>query len=185
MQAYASETVNGAFADSSARFGVLVDFLSGDQAAGMTHAELEERLHTDGMRLLCQLLQDSLDLRASREERLGEVVDADGHLRGWAEPGRQRVLATRFGEVTVSRIAYRARERADLHPADAVLNLPAERHSHGLRKLAAVEAARGSWSAAVEDAGGEGGHHGVPIARRDQSRLGRVGQRPTTRGRRM
>jgi len=155
VQAYASETGNGAFADSSAQFGALVDFLSGDQAAGMTHAELEDRLHTDGMRLLCQLLQDSLDLRASREERLGEVVDADGRLRGWAEAGRQRVLTTRFGQVVVTRIAYRARECADLHPADAVLNLPVEKHSHGLRRLAAAEAARGSFgdaAAAIERA---------------------------------
>lgn len=155
MQEYASETADGAFADSSARFGALVDFLSGEQAAGMTHAELEERLHTGGMRLLCQLLQDSLDLRAGREERLGEVADADGHLRGWAERGRQRTLATRFGEVVVERIAYRARERADLHPADGVLNLPAEKHSHGLRRLAAAEAARGSFhdaAAAIERA---------------------------------
>jgi hypothetical protein len=113
VQAYASETTSGAFADSSEQFGALVDFLSGGQAAGMTHAELEDRLHTDGMRLLCRLLQDSLDLRASREERLGEVVDADGHLRGWAEAGRQRVLTTRFGQVVVTRIAYRARECAD------------------------------------------------------------------------
>ena len=149
MQEYASESAGGAFAGSSARFGALVDFLSGGQAAGMTHAELEERLHTDGMRLLCQLLQDSLDLRAGREERLGGVVDADGRLRGWAEPGRRRRLATRFGEVVVTRIAYRARERADLHPADAVLNLPVEKHSHGLRRLAAVEAARGSYTDAA------------------------------------
>jgi hypothetical protein len=56
----------------------------------MTHAELEDRLHTDGMRLLRQLFQDSLDLRAGREERLGGVTDTDGGLRGWwAEPGRQ------------------------------------------------------------------------------------------------
>jgi hypothetical protein len=133
----------------------MVDFLSGEHAAGMTHAELEERLHTDGMRLLCQLLQDSLDLRAGREERLGVVADADGHLRGWAERGRERTLATRFGEVVVTRIAYRARQRCDLHPADGVLNLPAEKHSHGLRRLAAVEAARGSFAdaaAAVERA---------------------------------
>lgn len=32
-----------------------------------------------------------------------------------------------------------------MHPADAELNLPEERHSHGLRKLAAVESARGSF----------------------------------------
>jgi hypothetical protein len=121
----------------------------------MTHADLEERLHTDGLTLLRQLLQDGLDLRAGRERRVGVAADADGQLRGWAEPGRERLLATRFGEVVVGRIAYRARGRADLHPADAVLNLSVEKHSHGLRKLAAIEAARGSFadaSAAVERA---------------------------------
>jgi hypothetical protein len=133
----------------------MVEWLSGEPAAGMTHGDLEERLHADGMRLLRQLLQDGLDLRAVREERLGVVADADGRRRGWAESGRERVLATRFGEVVVARIAYRARGRADLHPADAVLNLPVEKHSHGLRKLAALEAARGSFadaSAAIERA---------------------------------
>jgi hypothetical protein len=64
-------------------------------------------------------------------------------------------LATRFGPVTVTRIAYRSAGLADLHPADAVNNLPIEKHSHGLRRLAAVEAARGSYidaAAAIERA---------------------------------
>ena len=34
---------------------------------------------------------------------------------------------------------------ANLHPADTTLNLPPERHSHGLRWLAAVEIAGGSF----------------------------------------
>jgi hypothetical protein len=38
----------------------------------------------------------------------------------------------------------------NLHPADAVLNLPAGRHSAGLARLAAVEAARGSFGDARE-----------------------------------
>jgi hypothetical protein len=155
MQAYASETANGAFAGSYAGFGALVRWLASDRSAGLTHAEVEEYVHAEGMAVLCQLMQDSLDLRAGREQRVGEVVDADGRHRGWAEAGRTRVLATRFGEVTVSRIAYRVRGGADLHPADAVLNLPVEKHSHGLRKLAAVEAARGSFAdaaAAIERA---------------------------------
>jgi hypothetical protein len=52
--------------------------------------------------------------------------------------------------VTVTRWAYRASGLANLHPADAGLNLPVERHSHGLRKLAALEAARGSFQDAVD-----------------------------------
>src|SRR5438093_13413741 len=87
MQAYASETVEAAFAASSTRFDGLVAWLTGDQTAGMTHGELEERLHVEGLALLRQLLQDSLDLRAVRERRLVEVVDADGHRRGVAEAG--------------------------------------------------------------------------------------------------
>ena len=55
---------------------------------------------------------------------------------------------TRFGQVSVSRIAYRSPGRGNVHPLDAALNLPEEKHSHGLRKLAAIEAARGSMEAA-------------------------------------
>jgi hypothetical protein len=55
---------------------------------------------------------------------------------------------TKFGQVTVSRIAYRSPGRSNVHPADAALNLPQEKHSHGLRKIAAIEAARGSMDAA-------------------------------------
>jgi hypothetical protein len=72
-------------------------------------------------------------------------------------PGHVRGLATRFGQVSVTRIAYRARGRANLHPADAALNLPVEKHSHGLRRLAAIEAARGSYAdtaSAIERATG-------------------------------
>ena len=53
------------------------------------------------------------------------------------------MLATVFGKVTVARIAYRGTGVADLHPADAVLNLPDGMHSHGLARLAAIESARG------------------------------------------
>ncbi|MEV6942771.1 hypothetical protein AB0N07_12375 [Streptomyces sp. NPDC051172] len=55
-----------------------------------------------------------------------------------------------FGKVMVTRIAYRGGSVADLHPADAVLNLPAGMHSHGLAKLAAIEASRGSFAEAYE-----------------------------------
>jgi hypothetical protein len=50
----------------------------------------------------------------------------------------------------VKRVAYRAPGVGNLHPADAALNLPVERHSHGLGKLAALDAARGSFHDAVD-----------------------------------
>jgi len=149
VRAYASDTTDEAFTASHTRFTGMVDWLADDHTAGMTHAELETRLHTDGLALLRQLLQDSLDLRAGRERRLHEVADTDGVGRGTAESGRERVLTTVFGDVVVTRIAYRGRGQADLHPADAVLNLPRQKHSHGLRRLTAIEAARGSYDDAA------------------------------------
>lgn len=74
----------------------------------------------------------------------------DGLPHSSVEAGHRRPLATVFGTVTVERVAYRHRGSANLHPADAALNLPTERHSHGLRLLAAVESSRGSFDAAVD-----------------------------------
>lgn len=63
---------------------------------------------------------------------------------------RERDLLTVFGLVTAKRMTYGARCHASLSPFDASLNLPEELYSHGLRRLAAVEAARGSFDATVE-----------------------------------
>jgi hypothetical protein len=41
-------------------------------------------------------------------------------------------------------MAYRAPGARNVHPLDAELNLPEEKQSHGLRKLAAIESPRGS-----------------------------------------
>ena len=97
-----------------------------------------------------QLFQDHLTLRARDEARREEVVDAAGVGRSRIERGRHRMLATVFGKVIVARIAYRGTGVADLHPADAVLNLPDGMHSHGLARLAAFESARGSFADACE-----------------------------------
>jgi hypothetical protein len=146
------------FARSRARFEQIVGFLDGGRAGKLDHGALEDRLQADGRELLRLLYQDHLDLRASREQRLEEVVDADGVDRPSVEVGHGRTLTTVFGEVTATRMAYRRRRQANLHPADGVLNLPAEKHSHGLRRLVAVEAARGSFDdalAAIDRATGQ------------------------------
>ena len=149
MQGYVVEESAGRFGRSRVCFERLVSWLDGPQAAGMSHAELESRLLVEARELTRRLQQDHLDLRALREKRLPEVADAGQVVHRWADPGRQRGLATVFGHVTVDRIAYRERGHSDLHPADAVLNLPAEKHWHGLRRLAAEQAARGSFGQAA------------------------------------
>ena len=96
------------------------------------------------------------------------MLDADAMARTRVESGHTRALTTVFGEVSVSRMAYRAPGRANLHPADAELNLPAEKHSHGLRQLAAIEAARGSFDdtvAAIDR------HTGVRLGKRQVEQL--------------
>ena len=138
------------FAASRQLFAGLCTFLDGEQAGALDHGALEEALAEQGRELLRQLYQDHLDLRAQRERRLTVVADADGLPRTSVEPGHHRALATVFGTVDVQRMAYRRRGQPNLHPADAMLNLPAERHSHGLRRLAAEAAAHGSFDHATE-----------------------------------
>jgi hypothetical protein len=150
VRAYALEADQDPFDALRRLFAKAVDWLGEDESAGLAHGDLETQVAARFWDLARQAVQDHLDLRAAREELLAEVVDADGVARGRAETGRERVLATIFGDVVVDRIAYRERGHPDLHPADAVLNLPAEMHSHGLRRLAALEVTRGSFAQAVE-----------------------------------
>ena len=77
------------------------------------------------------------------------MAGAQGIAHGAVEAGHRRPLATVFGEVEVGRFAYRLRGEKNLYPADAVLNLPEEVYSHGLRRMAAVEPSRGSFDEAV------------------------------------
>jgi hypothetical protein len=149
VQAYAVEADQDLFDASRRLFATTLDWLCGEASAGLDHAGLEAQIAVRLRDVARQVLQDHLDLRAQREERLSEVVDADGVARSRAQAGRDRGLATIFGEVVVGRIGYREWGYPDLYPADAALNLPAEKHSHGLRRLAAVEATRGSFAQAV------------------------------------
>ena len=147
MQGYVPEP-DAAFAQSRGCYQDLEDWMASEDAAGLQHGELEEQLDVRGRELLRRLFQDRLDLTAAREERRRDVAGEDGVPRTRAEKGRTRPLVTRFGQVTVSRIAYRSPGRANVHLLDRELNLPEEKHSHGLRKMAAIEAARGSHEAA-------------------------------------
>jgi hypothetical protein len=148
MQGYVPACRDEAFAGAREQFAETEEWLAGE-AAGLQHADLEEQLEVRGRELMRRLFQGHLDLLAAREVRRDEVTGADGVVRTRAERGRARPLVTRFGQVTVSRIAYRSPGRSNVHLLDAALNLPEEKHSHGLRRLAAVEAVRGSHEAAA------------------------------------
>jgi hypothetical protein len=171
VEGYAITSADGYFARSRERFEAIVADLSAPETRESTHAELEEQIGCVGRELMRSLLQDHLDLRAAREEQHPVVTGADGIERRSVERGHVRALATVFGQVSVERLAYRRKGARNLYPTDETLNLPAELHSHGLRKLAAVEAARGSFAAAGEAIGRV---TGTPMGTRQVEQLARA-----------
>jgi hypothetical protein len=138
------------FAASHEQFEVMLGWLQNADSDALEHSQLEERLQADGRELLRRMLGDKLELRAFREQRLEGVADPAGVVRAAVEPGHERVLSSVFGQVTVRRLAYRHRGCENLYVADAQLNLPPERPSHGVRRLAAVESSKGSFEETTE-----------------------------------
>lgn len=134
------------------QFAQVIGFLSGEDAAGMEHQEVEEQLLASLRETGRLAYQAYLELLAAREQRLPEVAGSDELARRRAEKGRARTLGSVFGDVTVSRYAYRRPGSPDLHPADGQLNLPPGRDSWPLQKLTVTHAARGSYGDAVEAA---------------------------------
>jgi hypothetical protein len=153
MAAYCAVPPDDPFAVSRAMFAALAAGLAGPAAAGLTACELEELLDESGREMIRQLLQDHYDLRGMREEQRARedrapAAGPDGIVRTRLEAGHGRLLSTLSGTVTVTRCAWRAPGAPSWRPADAALSLPAGRHSRSLAKLAAIEAARGSFGAA-------------------------------------
>jgi hypothetical protein len=153
MAAYCAVPPDDPFAVSKGMFAALAGELAGPAAAALTAFELEELLEESGREVIRQLLQDHCDLRKTREEQQARedrapATGPDGIARTRLETGHGRLLSTLFGTVTVTRCAWRTPGAPNYRPADAALSLPAGRHSHSLAKLAAIEAARGSFGAA-------------------------------------
>ena len=78
------------------------------EAGFCDHGEREEVIGQEGRELQRRLLEATLALEA-REERVPQVTSAAGIRHGTAEAGHGRGLASVFGPVRVSRIAYRNR----------------------------------------------------------------------------
>ncbi|WP_067826030.1 ISKra4 family transposase [Actinomadura kijaniata] len=158
MESYVAGTGADVFAAARDIFNCLIGQLTDSPALSFSHDQLEDLLVERGRELQRLLLQAHLDLHAEHERHDAAglrgtgagIVGPDGIERRRLETGHRRLLATVFGTVTVTRCAWRAAGTEYLHPADAALSLPAGRHSHGLARLAALEAARGSFDQALE-----------------------------------
>ena len=148
MPGYAAHAED-AFAQVREQFEETLGWLAGAEAQALEHGELEDQLGQRGRELQRLMFQGQLDLRGLREQRRHDVAGPEGTLRTRAENDHGRPLMTVFGQVTVRRIAYRAPGLPNVHVTDEELNLPEEKHSHGLRRLAAIEAPRGSYEDAA------------------------------------
>jgi hypothetical protein len=83
--------------------------LAGEACQAVTLDAIEGLVWERGRELLCGLVQLALDAQAEREVRLPQVTGQDGVPRTRAEPGHERPVVTRLGEVRVRRIGYRSR----------------------------------------------------------------------------
>jgi Uncharacterised protein family (UPF0236) len=143
-------TAPDAFAAARAEFEQVIEFTRRAAVDEITHGQLERELSVRMREVTRRLFQDHLDLREVREKRATVVADAEGIERNRIERHRRTGLDTVFGPVALHRTAYRGDYVHDLHLLDAHLNLPGVKASHGLARLAVLEAVRGSFAAATE-----------------------------------
>lgn len=136
------------FATARGEFERFIEHLGADEAMAMRHDEVERLAVAEGRRVALAALQDHLALRAAREQRHNRVEGADDVTRTHVR-SRVRGLLTVLGPVDVERLAYGARGTSALAPLDAELNLPIELYSFEVRRVAAVEASKGSFDEAA------------------------------------
>ena len=87
----------------------MISWAKSDEALALEHDAIEERAMADGLELMRLLAEAHMALRAAREERRGDVRDADGDLRVTCEDGQEHTRVMIFGPVRTWRAAYRRR----------------------------------------------------------------------------
>ena len=128
-----------------------------DESGFLDHGEREDVIGQEGRELQRRLLQATFDLDSAREERIAHVTSAAGIPHGSVEAGQSRGLASVFGPVRVTRMAYRNRREPNLYPADARQVLPDDPYSLGMRALTAFHLATGGYGQAQEVIGARTG----------------------------
>ena len=138
-----------ALAESAEQFAGLVTWVA-DESRYLDHGEREEAIMREGRELERRLLQATFALDAALEERAPQVTSAAGIRHRTVEPGQKRGLASIFGPVKVTRMAYRHGHEENLYPADARQALPGDPYSMGMRALAARHLSASGYGQAQE-----------------------------------
>ena len=148
MPAYLEDPAHAPFVPAIVAFVGLLETLVVVGARSDDHAHIEQLILKQGTEVLRLLLEICLNMRAASVQA-DKVEGADGVMRTHHRSGT-RQLETLFGTVVVKRDRVGARGAEALVPADASLNMPADRFSFGVRERVVAEAIRGSYDAAGE-----------------------------------
>jgi len=130
------------FDDLRAQVESMIAWARTDAALAMQNAPLEERALAEGFEATRLLTEAHMMVRAAREQRRTDVIDADARARVTTAAGQKHTRTMLFGPVRTSRIAYRRHHDENLYPQDADLNW-AVTHSYsaGVAKRVARTAA--------------------------------------------
>jgi len=132
----------------------------------MSHSEIENHLSIAGKELLRRLIEEHFAARG-----LGgvwkSVEGSDGIVRTYRQV-RKRSLITVFGRVDINRTGYSSPGESTLYPLDAVLRLPPDAYSYGIRKMVALEVSKNSFTDAVDAVER---YTGVKVAKRQAEEL--------------
>jgi hypothetical protein len=160
----AEPTVN--FSQARFAFRQLETWLTSDESATASEAQVEEQLEQRGRDLLRLLLQAHIRQRGtgsvgpalrvfSPPAATGAAADASseppraGCVRHGEKRLHERTMHTIFGEVTVERIGYAATGQASVHPLDEQLQLPHRCFSYPLQERLVRHAVQGPFDEAV------------------------------------
>jgi hypothetical protein len=138
-----------ALAGTVEQFSSMITWAAGE-AAGVDHGERETVLSESGRELQRRLLEATLAIDCAREERVEQLTSAAGIRHGSVEKGHDRGVASIFGPVRATRLAYRNAREANLYPADARWMLPDDVYSLGIRALVAFHLATGGYGQAQQ-----------------------------------
>lgn len=135
------------FISSKEKFFELTQLLTSSETMEMRHSSLENMITIDGRELLRRLFEEHIKLRGIGD--VGPSIIGSDAVERAHKRLRTRTLISVFGNVAIERMGYGARGTSSLFPKDAVLNLPNESYSHGIRKLVAKEVAKNSFEEAL------------------------------------
>jgi hypothetical protein len=148
-EAAADGELAAAPADSAEQFSGLLTWAA-EESRYLDHGEREEAIMREGRELERRLLQATFRLGAALEERAPQVTSAAGVRHRTAGAGQERGLASVFGPVRVTRMAYRHGHEENLYPADARSVMPGDPYSMGMRALTAFHLASAGYGQAQE-----------------------------------